>query len=1473
MKLLAVTRPSHIIQNHEGLYQALWPCGVICGVLGLPIKSPKAVRMPQDTHDNTFVEVAVTSPNTLTDMQTAQLNLEIATQNASLVYLQALKDYIVKRRGVIGDGWHVKFEYMESICKTSPIYCSPDGSRFDSMPKVAHYLGLLSASDSSDTNDNGGTQNGSYANGGNASKVDPMENGYRGSESSLRGLPVQFQDFIVISVGKINPRPSFYNTSQIWPIGYKSIWHDKLTGSVFTFNIFDSGDRGPIFRVHRKPCTKHSIPNASTVIYKLCGPSDEISSCVFPLQESQQLTNENFINGDIIGEFLVEGRTPSSAWQMVIETFIRACRQAFQDMKLLTFCCNHRAESQYFYTSYSNDSLNKFGGLNCPINNIPRFIQTIDQLEAACNVLRKWLQVDRFGLDAEFVQELIEQLPGVAACSEYISLDTRCQNKIAYTVRSGFFTGLRKYNSQPMISDSPVETDTRISPPGNEIASNLPRSLVGNVLQAYEFSLRFYNILGQEAPLSRQKLEYELLNPRIDGLNSLNDDNGCQSPLSNFHMAMLKMLVEDMLAKVSINYPSGAMESKPRKGRKKNIDVIVSGQTIKIGIFPVNEITWPELARRYILVLKSMDDNLDYLDISSHEYEKVFHCLNGNGGPLCGNLRGMAAIKADAVAIAEASKKIFSSVKSKIVDVVIDLKDLDIDESAIETKRTDDKPEWIDRLEPIQNLATNVGAKIRNRIRDSLNKGPPGWAAEMLRESISKDVYKGNAAGPTKRIVREVLNKAKSENHVVKKEVKESFVVKKVSDVIIKRCRMVLRSVAAQDENKIVFGLMAESLLKPDEFSRLLDFRTIDLRLDAGFYGGSHESFIEDVHEVRANLRITYRNKPKCLNLIESFFKKFEELYEQEVLSLVSRINGSNVSSEETKIVLNTMFADTITSTLPIAPWEEGICKVCGKDENDHVLLLCDRCNSEYHTYCLYPPLQRVPKKSWYCPTCISDFTRQAQEEDFDFSQPPKRMKIQREFTRSGLKEVANLADKMEKSEYWELGVKERVMLLQFLCDETLGSTVIRNHMSTDNCDANRNFLGHDSAGRLYWVLGRPGRLFVSGPDSDGEEFDTWNCYESDAEIEALVEWMRDDDAKEKELKRSIIKWQRNKSNDQNLQIDLQPNCSKSMVHVSNAKAAFEKKFGSIYRCDCLELVGSTRHHCSSCHSTCFSHEVHQCDTLEKRLTWSNGNPQDDKAAFLVRHNSRLTEAQNESPSCSSSRTLTGKAFEIIRSLKINLLDIEAALPHEAFRPSRGGSDKLRAWRSFLKSAQSIYEMAQATMILEDMITTEHLKKEWWYWSSPSTAAKISTVSSLALLVYALDDAIYYDQPPPPPPPPPVDPIESIAAPEEFMAIEEALKKSMEVVNQKSMEEAPKKLTPKKRKLNISTIVGTLNDAEPSEPIKKSMDEAPKKLTPKKKQKSNTLIMAGMSNDAEPFDGPGSKDKPKKKKLKVTSDL
>lgn len=136
--------------------------------------------------------------------------------------------------------------------------------------------------------------------------------------------------------------------------------------------------------------------------------------------------------------------------------------------------------------------------------------------------------------------------------------------------------------------------------------------------------------------------------------------------------------------------------------------------------------------------------------------------------------------------------------------------------------------------------------------------------------------------------------------------------------------------------------------------------------------------------------------------------------------------------------------------------------------------------------------------------------------------------------------------------------------------------------------------------------------------------------------------------------------------------------------------------------------------------------------------------------------------------------------------------------------------------------------MVQATIIFEDMIRTEHLKKEWWYWSSPSAVAKISTVQSLALQIYALDAAIVYEKPPPPPLPPTpapapllpplpsplVDLAEMVAA-EDCRSKEETLKKSnlknlnscSSTTNSNGLEGfkiSKSKDTPKKKKLKVS---------------------------------------------------------------------
>ena len=58
-----------------------------------------------------------------------------------------------------------------------------------------------------------------------------------------------------------------------------------------------------------------------------------------------------------------------------------------------------------------------------------------------------------------------------------------------------------------------------------------------------------------------------------------------------------------------------------------------------------------------------------------------------------------------------------------------------------------------------------------------------------------------------------------------------------------------------------------------------------------------------------------------------------------------------------------------------------------------------------------------------------------------------------------------------------------------------------------------------------------------------------------------------------------------------------------------------------------------------------------------------------------------------------SLKRITGKALPVFRFLKTILLDMDVALPEEAVRPSKSHPDRRRAWRAFVKSAQSIFEV------------------------------------------------------------------------------------------------------------------------------------------------------------------------------------
>lgn len=45
-------------------------------------------------------------------------------------------------------------------------------------------------------------------------------------------------------------------------------------------------------------------------------------------------------------------------------------------------------------------------------------------------------------------------------------------------------------------------------------------------------------------------------------------------------------------------------------------------------------------------------------------------------------------------------------------------------------------------------------------------------------------------------------------------------------------------------------------------------------------------------------------------------------------------------------------------------------CRVCFGKHHANQLLLCSRCEDEYHMFCLDPKLQRVPSNKWLCPVC-----------------------------------------------------------------------------------------------------------------------------------------------------------------------------------------------------------------------------------------------------------------------------------------------------------------------------------------------------------------------------------------------------------------------------------------------------------------------------------------------------------------------
>lgn len=70
--------------------------------------------------------------------------VRLPSSNTSEIFLQALRDFISERHGVLDEGWRVEFKQPMGSCEVYAVYCAPDGKTFDSVYEVACHLGLMS---------------------------------------------------------------------------------------------------------------------------------------------------------------------------------------------------------------------------------------------------------------------------------------------------------------------------------------------------------------------------------------------------------------------------------------------------------------------------------------------------------------------------------------------------------------------------------------------------------------------------------------------------------------------------------------------------------------------------------------------------------------------------------------------------------------------------------------------------------------------------------------------------------------------------------------------------------------------------------------------------------------------------------------------------------------------------------------------------------------------------------------------------------------------------------------------------------------------------------------------------------------------------------------------------------------------------------------------------------------------------------
>ena len=86
---------------------------------------------------------------------------------------------------------------------------------------------------------------------------------------------------------------------------YKSCWHEKLTGSLFTCEVSNNGQGGPLFKITRLSCSELPLQYGQTILCR--ADLEEHDNVVTELTEIDQDIGDEIVYEDVIGDQYFEG--------------------------------------------------------------------------------------------------------------------------------------------------------------------------------------------------------------------------------------------------------------------------------------------------------------------------------------------------------------------------------------------------------------------------------------------------------------------------------------------------------------------------------------------------------------------------------------------------------------------------------------------------------------------------------------------------------------------------------------------------------------------------------------------------------------------------------------------------------------------------------------------------------------------------------------------------------------------------------------------------------------------------------------------------------------------------------------------------------------------------------------------------------------------------------------------------------------